>query len=128
MKIFTLTLATATLAVPACGFAATTPAASGALLSTNLSAAVLRINNMMGVNANGLYGSGAGNSGMAGLNDICIGGGPCVTDPVTGPSQPCTPSPENGTALLAVLGVAGLLSGRFGYRRLQQGRSTTIAA
>jgi hypothetical protein len=126
MKISAFALAAATLAVPACGSAATT-AASGALLSTNLSAAVLRVNNLVGVNASGLYGSGAAASNP-GVTNFCYGGATCITDPVTGPTQPCTPSPENGTALLAVLGVAGLLSGRFGYRRLQQGRSETIAA
>ena len=131
MKFSGLLVTAALLAAPMCGSAAMTPSAagSGALLSTNLSAAVLRVNNLMGVSSNGLYAAGTNTPVLANPNDtICIGGSDCTTNPITGPSNPCTPSPENGTALLAVLGLAGLLSGRFGYRHMQRSRTAAIAA
>ncbi len=130
MKFSGLLVTTALLAVPACGSAAMAPSAavSGALLSTNLSAAVLRVDNLMGVNSNGLFNGGSTNVGNVNPNDTICFGGTCVTTPITGPSNPCTPSPENGTALLAVLGFLGLLSGRFGYRQLQRSRTATVAA
>lgn len=131
MKFVGLLVTSALLAAPVCGSAAMAPnaAGSGALLSTNLSAAVLRVNNLMGVSSNGLYAAGTTSPGSANPNDApCIGGGNCTTDPITGPGDPCTPSPENGTALLAVLGMAGLISGRFGYRHMQRSRTAAIAA
>ncbi len=129
MKFSGLLVSAALLTVPACGSAAMAPSAgaSGALLSTNLSAVVLRVDNLMGVNSNGLFAAGTNGNGAASPNDTCIGGS-CTTTPITGPGSPCTPSPENGTAMLAVLGFAGLFFGRFGYRRMQRTRTATLAA
>ena len=126
MKTMLAALALA-LCVPVSGFAAPThtPVPAGALLSTNLSAAVLRLNNMVGVPTANMYGSGAGPAGPVAAA-FCPTGS--CSDPVTGPvTGPCTPSPENGTALLAILGFAGLLAGRFSYGRTQRNRAVVSA-
>ncbi len=126
MKILCAALVLA-FCVPASGHAATSrvPVASGALLSTNLSAAVLRLDNFVGVGTNGIY----GNAAPAGITafDFCPGGN-CGADPISGPAPAgCVPSPENGTALLALLGFAGLLVGRFSYGRMQRSRVAASA-
>ena len=102
------------LLMPLCTHAAVAPVAilpvaSGALLSTNLSAAVVRLDKAMQTNTGGTFG------GIRIRPLICPGGN-CGTAPITA-LPGCTDSPENPTFLLGILGMAGLLLGRYSYSR-----------
>ncbi len=96
------------------GTASSNAAASGILLSTNLSAVILRVNRAIGVGTGAAFGGGA--DADTSTSGYCAGG--LCSAAISRPAFGCKLSPENGTALLAVLGVTGLMLGRFSYRRL----------
>lgn len=100
-------------------------AVTGAFLSTNLSAAVVKLNHNFGIASGAVFGaSGSKPPLRAAPADTCVFGN-CGGTPV--PVGPCTGSPENPTALLAVLGISGLLLGRLGFRQLR-GQPVAAAA
>ncbi len=111
------------LASPTRALAATPAyAASGAIVSTNLSAAVVKLNKNFGVASGAVFGASGGSAPpRAKPADTCVFGN-CGGTPV--PIGPCVGSPENPTALLAAIGLSGLLLGRFGYSRLRTRRNT----
>ena len=93
-------------------------AAVGFVLSTNLSAVVVHVNKAVGVSSETTFG---GESKIDTATSGYCAGGLCSAAN-GGPTFGCKLSPENGTALLAVLGFSGLLVGRFSYRRLNSNR------
>lgn len=97
------------------------PAAASAA-SLNLGATVAGVNKNLGVKSSAVYASAATPMIAAIQGNPCPIGG-CPPDPAQ-----CPTSPENPTALLAVLGASGLLLGRLGYGRMRTRRFATSAA
>ena len=90
------------------------PAAAPAA-SLNLGATVGSVNKNLGITSGAI---GAKPVIAAIQSGPCLGGG--CPDPVG-----CPTSPENPTALLAVLGATGMLLGRLGYSRLRNRSAIT---
>ncbi|WP_419806163.1 hypothetical protein [Terriglobus sp.] len=95
------------------------PAAASAA-SLNLGATVGSVNKNLGITSSAIGAKPV----IAAMQAPCVGGGPCINP------APCSSSPENPTALLAVLGATGLLVGRLGYGRMRNRNAlaTSVAA
>ena len=98
------------LLFPLCSHAAA-PAIPATMLSTNLGAAIARLDVSLATNPGTI---------LAGF------GRPITNGPTIGTG--CGNSPENPTALLATLGFSGLALGRFGLKRRRRQQPVASAA
>lgn len=99
--------------------ALTLPAAASAA-SLNLGSTLTSVNKEMGIASGTIYGRSA-------IPVLAQSNPSCPFPPCNNPA-PCPTSPENPTALLAVLGASGLLLGRLGYGRLRNRRNLSLTA